>query len=446
MIISKFGGTSIETAERIRTVAGIIHDGNSRIVVLSANGRTTDFYVELGYHLAGRNFEKALEAKNSLLNYYFELIDDLFETEDYHTKAKQYIFKIFRDIQDYFEQEFTAYDREWLITRGEMVSTVLFSLLLESRGIGHHFMFAADLIHKMENGQVDTRRLADTLNGFLEENDTYPLVLTQGFMCTDCFGFPDTLGRGGSDFTASLLGQACEAAEIQIWSDVDGFLNNDPSLIRGALPLANLSFDEAEELAYFGARILHPMTINPARVANIPVILKNTLNPEARGTMISHKIQSAGVKAAASKGGICLITVHSARMLMATGFLRGVFEVFEKYRTSVDMVTTSEVSVSLTIDDTGRLEEILGELAAFGDVSWQDDLSIVCIVGDQLAENRGKVELVFSTLREIPVRMISYGAARNSISLLVETRDRIKALEALNPVILENIKLAAFHV
>ncbi len=445
MIIYKFGGSSVGTAERIRTVADIIDCNRPKIVVLSANGKSTDLFVELCGHLEHRDHDAAFGVRNAMFSYYFGLIDDLFDDREFHARAKEYVLFVFRELQDHYNSEMDPFVRDWIITCGEMISTVLFSLLLESRGTGHHFLLSSNVIHKKADGLVDGRRIAGELELFLRSHQEFPLVITQGFMCSDHLGQPSTLGRGGSDYTAALLGQASGASEVQIWSDVDGFLNNDPGLVRGTLPLASLSYGEAEELAYFGARVLHPQTLSPAKAAGIPVVLKNTLNPAAPGTLISVSSQEAGIKAAASKDGICLITVHSARMLMASGFLRSVFEVFEKHRTSVDMVTTSEVSISLTIDDTSRLEEILSGLTAFGDVSVQEGLSIVCIVGDLMAENRGQVDLVFKTLRGVPLRMISYGAARNSISLLVETRDRIKVLEALNPVIIENIKFTAAH-
>lgn len=446
MQVYKFGGSSLETAERMKTVAEII-DGNSPgIVVLSANGKCTDLFQQLGDHLAKKGYDEAFRSYNKLMSYYLELVDELFETEDYHRRAKEFIFFVFQSVRDYFNRgSFTETDMAWLLSRGELIATALFSLYLESEKQVHHYLDATEMIHLDESGQVDTAGLKARLKNYLSAIPDFGMIVTQGFVCTDHQGLPATLGRGGSDYTAALLGEACQASQVQIWSDVDGFLINDPSHVRGVLPLRNLSFDEAEELAYFGARILHPQTIAPAKVAGIPVLLKNTLNPSAEGTCISDRVQNGGIKAAASKDGICLIQVHSARMLLATGFLRGVFEVFEKYGTAVDMVTTSEVSVSITIDQQHHLEEILGALQAFGSVSWQKDLSILCIVGDQLAMNRGQVDQVFNTLRGIPTRMISYGAARNSISLLLETADKLRALEALNQVILQHIQNPVQH-
>ncbi len=446
MQIFKFGGTSLSTAQRIKEVATIIHNDNPKIVVLSANGKSTDLLTNLADNIANHDYKHYVQNKFILYNYYLDIIDDLFDDVEYITKAKTYITGIFNKIIPDDDDHFSIYENKWLVTRGEMISTVLFALYLESIAIGYHFLFASELIHKNAEGQVDENILLDKLLMELNENNRFPIYLTQGFICSDVDGAIDILGRGGSDYTASLLGKACTAEEIQIWSDVDGFLNNDPSLIRGALPLSNLSFNEAEELAYFGARILHPMTISPAKVSSIPIFLKNTLNPDAQGTKISSEVQTAGIKAVASKDDICLITIHSARMLMATGFLRTVFEVFEDFSTPVDMVTTSEVSVSLTIDNQQHLEEILNELNQIGDVTWQDGLSIVCVVGDLLAENRGKVRLVFDTMNNVPLRMISYGAARNSISMLIDTTDKIKVLEALNPVILESIKESFTYV
>lgn len=435
MQVYKFGGTSLATAERIKTVVNIVNDENRKFVVLSANGKTTDLFADMAYSLSNKNYNEAVIVKGKLVYYYLSLIDELFVQEYYNIKAREFVHTVFQQIQSRFENKYSEHDSNWLLSRGEIISTALFSMVLQEQNISSSLMWASDIMIKDDTGQADTIKIAENLNSFLEDHKYSNLIITQGFVCSNHLGLEDTFGRGGSDYTASLIGQACNASSIQIWSDVDGLLNNDPGYVRGSLPLKNLSFDEAAELAYFGARILHPQTIIPAKNAGIPVLLKNTLNPHATGTLISDKMQSGGIKAVAAKDGITSITIHSGRMLLAYGFLKNIFEVFEKYETPVDMVTTSEVSVSLTIDNTDRLEHILMELNKLGELSYMQNQSIICIVGDNLTEKQGNVARIFSSLEHIRIRMISYGAAKNSISFLVDTKNRTHTLESLNSLL-----------
>jgi len=438
MQVYKFGGTSLGSANLLKTVADIIDDDQEKIVVLSANGKTTDDFAKIAELLSARQYDEAVSIKSNLSIFYLNLIDELFSTNICAIKAREFVHTVFHQIQSRFENDFTIWDSKWLVSRGEIISTGIFSILLSEKNIHHQFMWASEIMYKDKSGQADLNRIKNNLDIFIEKNRNTKLILTQGFICCNHIGIPDTFGRGGSDYTASLLGQTSEASVIQIWSDVDGFLNNDPGFVRGSLPLENMSFDEAAELAYFGARVLHPLSIIPAKKAAIPVLLKNTLNPKAKGTIISEKGQEAGIKAIAARDNICSITIHSGRMLLAYGFLRQIFEVFEKFKTSVDMVTTSEVSVSVTIDYLENLEDILAELQTLGEVSFTQNQSIVCVVGDYLSENRGIVKHVFESLKDIPLRMISYGAGKNSLGFLVDTKDKVKTLEALNLILASN--------
>jgi len=437
MQVYKFGGSSLATADRIKNVVDIINDNKLKFVVLSANGKTTDLFSDMALFLSEKKYDEAVGIRGKLVYYYLCLIDDLFDLEKFNTNAREFVHTIFQQIQKRFEEDFTGMDANWLLSRGEIISTALFSMKLHERNIPSDFMWASEIMVKDSSGSVDTKRITENINGFLGTYNNSNLIITQGFICSNYLGLDDTFGRGGSDYTASLIGQACNASSIQIWSDVDGLLNNDPAFVRGSLPLKNLSFDEAAELAYFGARVLHPQTIIPAKNAGIPVWLKNTLNPASRGTLISDKVQNGGIKAVAAKDGITSITIHSGRMLLAYGFLKNIFEVFDKYETAVDMVTTSEVSVSLTIDASDNIEHILAELNQLGELTYTSHQSIVCVVGDNLTENQGNVARIFSSLENIPLRMISYGAAKNSISILVDTDNRTHTLEALN-VLLPN--------
>jgi aspartate kinase len=434
MEIYKFGGTSVGDAKSIRNVARIIEPGSKKIVVLSANGKITDVLSAIIDTISTRDLRATEKLIREFEHYYIRLIPELFSREGSKTAAIKMITETRNIFYTYVNTRLSQTDKDYLITLGETISTELFSLYLSEQRVAHRLLPAQKIITLEDTGRPDRKMIKNRMERILSEHPETDLFITQGFICSRPDGSIATLGRGGSDFTASLLGEAVSASVIQIWSDVDGFLNNDPGFVRGALPLKYLSFDEAAELAYFGARVLHPSTIYPAKESGIPVLLKNTKNPDSPGTVISEKRQSGDIKAVAAKDGIHSITIHSHQMLLAYGFLRKVFEVFEKYRTPVDMVTTSEVSVSVTVDDITYLQKILDELKELGEVTFNSQLSLVCVVGDHLADNKGKVMEVFEALKEIPVKMISYGAAKNSIALLVDTAHKVAALESLNQI------------
>lgn len=440
MEVYKFGGSSVGTAGRIVSVADIVSDNTKKIVVLSANGKSTDLLADIIHQLEQGNNDKAKSISIRLKLYYFKLVNDLFRNASVRNEATIFLLDLIESIESSFSNPLNKVMQNWLISRGELFSTVIFSLYLKERKIQHKLVMAADIIKLDETGMPNINAIKASLTEHSNIQSGSDLILTQGFLCSDHQGNIATLGRGGSDLSASLLGAACSATSVQIWSDVDGFLNNDPGFVRGALPLRYLSFDEAAELAYFGARVLHPATLYPVKEAGIPVVLKNTLNPIGKGTVISSRQQNGHVKAVASKDNICSITIHSHRMLLAYGFLRKVFEIFENHKTSVDMVTTSEVSVSVTIDNTTRLEYILSDLSKLGSVEYQKYQSLVCVVGDSLSQKRGHVEQVFASVSSIPIRMISYGAAKNSITFLVDSADKINTLEALNSLLPQSIQ------
>jgi len=446
MEVYKFGGTSVGTAGRIKNVVDIIRNETKKMVVLSANSKSTDLLAEIIVHLKTSNTENALAVKVRLNLYYSQLINALFNDLRFRNEANTFLESLIDDIGKRFSQPISNQLEDWIISRGEVFSTMIFSLYLNERGIHHKLVAATDLIYLDNKKKPDQSKIKSRLTDIIQQHSETALFITQGFLCSDHEGKVTTLGRGGSDFTASLLAAGCSAGKVQIWSDVDGFLNNDPVFVRGALPLDYLSFDEAAELAYFGARVMHPASLHPAKEAGIPVVLKNTLNPAKPGTVISNRQQNGLIKAVASKDNICSITIHSHRMLMAYGFLRKVFEIFEKHQTPVDMVTTSEVSVSVTIDNTSQLEDILAELSELGQVAYQKDQSLVCVVGDSLSANKGKVEQVFAAVRKIPLRMISYGAAKNSISFLVDTTNKINTLEALNNLLSQSFQTQHHYV
>ena len=432
MQVYKFGGTSVGSPQLIKSVKDIIDDDIEKIVVLSANGKITDKLVNLSYSFQNRDLDSARLIQHEIKKYYLELYSGLFDTVFYSEKASTFLVGVFNQIDEIDIENYTREDHNWLLSRGEIISTNIFSLFLQENNIENATIPSLEIIQKNIDEQINAAQVAGRLNSFISNHDETDLFITQGFICSNYNGSVDNLGRGGSDYTASLLGQACNASVIQIWSDVDGFLNNDPGYIRNSKSLEYLSFDEAAELAYFGARVLHPTTLIPAKQSGIPVLLKNTHNPLSKGTVISDRIQSGEIKAVAAKDGIISITIHSGRMLMAYGFLAGGFRVFEKYKTPVDMVTTSEVSVAVTIDNASRLDKIIDELDKMGQVETTQNLSIVCIVGDNLTENQGNVSQIFSSLENIEIRMISYGAAKNSISILVDSHRKIRTLKALN--------------
>lgn len=432
MIVVKFGGTSVGSAERMFSVAKLIKSDEPRIVVLSAVSGTTNSLVEISSYLYKGDKTKAKELINSLHEKYKVLVKELLKTDNGLKKGNELIDEHFEYIRSFTKDLFTLHEEKAILAQGELISTALFHYYLEENGEKSVLLPALNFMRTDEHGEPDLNYISENLKKELANYPADKLFITQGYICRNSFGEVDNLKRGGSDYTASLLGAAIEAQEIQIWTDIDGMHNNDPRIVKKTFPIEELSFDEAAELAYFGAKILHPSSVLPARLKNIPVRLLNTMQPEAKGTLISQKSSGGNIKAVAAKDGIYAIKIRSGRMLMAYGFLRNVFEIFERYKTPIDMITTSEVAVSLTIDEPKNLDAIIAELKNFATVEVDKDQSIICVVGDFLADKKGYAVKIFEALRNIPIRMISYGGSKNNVSVLVQTEHKNEALNALN--------------
>ncbi|MGL4331532.1 MAG: aspartate kinase [Bacteroidales bacterium] len=432
MKVLKFGGTSVGNAQRMKEVANLICNGERNLVVLSAMAGTTNTLVEISDYFYKKNPNGANETINKLENKYRKEIDELFTTEEYKQKTLQAVKAIFDHIRSFSKDLFTLFEEKIVLAQGELISTVMMNNYLNEIGVRSVLLPALEFMRTDKNAEPDLQFTKEHLNKMLEPYRDVNLFITQGYICRNAYGEIDNLQRGGSDYTASLIGAAINADEIQIWTDIDGMHNNDPRFVEKTTPVRQLHFEEAAELAYFGAKILHPTCIQPAKLGNIPVRLLNTMQPSAPGTLISNNTEADKIKAVAAKDGITAIKIKSSRMLLAHGFMRKVFEIFETYQTPVDMVTTSEVGVSVTIDNTKKLHEILDELKKLGTVTVDEDMVIICVVGDLEWENIGFESKAVSALKDIPVRMISYGGSNYNISLLIRREDKQKALQALS--------------
>ncbi len=432
MKVLKFGGTSVGAPQRMQQVAHLINDGRKKIVVLSAVSGTTNTLVEITDCLYAKDKACARAKMDELKMHYGQFIENLYRTTEAKEEATELINAYFDYINGFTKDLFTIYEERAVLAQGELISTNLFYLYLKEQQIDAALLPALEFMRIDKDGEPDMFYIEKNVQAEISKHPGQQLFITQGYISRNAFGEIDNLKRGGSDYTASLLGVAVKADEIQIWTDIDGMHNNDPRIVKDTYPIKELSFDEAAELAYFGAKILHPSSIRPAKEANIPVKLKNTMEPEAEGTVISANSSKDRIKAIAAKDKIIAIKIKSGRMLMAYGFLRSVFEVFERYKTPIDMITTSEVAVSLTIDNTDQLVDIVKELQEFGLVEVDRDLSIICIVGDFLTDKYGTAVEIFGSLQHIPIRMISYGGSNNNVSLLVKSSHKKEALEALN--------------
>lgn len=433
MKVLKFGGTSVGSAQRIKNVANLIlADGQQKIVVLSAMSGTTNSLLEISGYYRQQNPVGAADMVNRLEQKYAETIEELYTQDSFKQKAKDVIREIFDYVRSFGNRAFTIFEERCIVAQGELMSTNLMNLYLQEQGINVAFVPALEYMRIDKNAEPDFKYIEQHLKQQISVNPDAQIYVTQGFICRNAYGEIDNLQRGGSDYSASIIGAAIRAEEIQIWTDIDGMHNNDPRFVEGTQPVRNLNFDEAAELAYFGAKILHPTCVTPARMYNIPVRLLNTLQPEAPGTMISTVSEQDKIKAVAAKDGITSIRIKSSRMLMAYGFMSQVFEVFERYKTSVDLVTTSEVGVSLTIDNPKRLDDIVTELKKFGTVVIDRDMVIIAVVGDMAWDNVGFESRVVEALEDVPVRMISYGGSNYNISILVKAEDKIRALKALS--------------
>lgn len=429
----KFGGTSVGRPERMHQVKDLItRDKKKKIVVLSALSGTTNALVGIGEALADANKDLAKERIDTLHKHYLAFYKELLKTSSAQKKAEKIIAEHFEFLNIILKISFNEAINRDILAQGELLSTKLFYTLLQELDVPAVFLPALDFMSIDENNEPELKKISDKIKSILINYPDESIFVTQGYICKNHRNEVDNLKRGGSDYSASLMGAAINAEVVEIWTDIDGMHNNDPRIVDKTRPIAQLSFDEAAELAYFGAKILHPASIWPAQQYNIPVKLLNTMEPDAPGTTITAKEQGTGVKALAAKDGITAIKIKSSRMLLAYGFLRKVFEVFEKYKTSIDMITTSEVAVSVTIDDTTHLKEIIKELETYGSVEVDSDQAIISIVGNQIAESKGSVAQIMNCLTEYPVRMVSYGGSRHNVSLLVDAQYKKQALQSLN--------------
>lgn len=433
MKVLKFGGTSVGSAERMKDVAKLIANGEQKIVVLSAMSGTTNSLVEISDYLYKKNPDGANDVINKLEAKYKRHLADLYATEEYKQKATEVVKSHFDYIRSYTKELFTLFEEKVILAQGELISTAMMNFYLQECGVKSVLIPALEFMRTDKNAEPDTAYIRTKLQAQLDLYPDAEIYITQGFICRNAYGEIDNLLRGGSDYTASLVGAAIDASEIQIWTDIDGMHNNDPRVVDHTMPVRHLQFEEAAELAYFGAKILHPTCIQPAKFAGIPVRLLNTMAPDAPGTLVSNDEESEDrkVKAVAAKDDITVIKIKSSRMLLAYGFLRKVFEIFESYQTSIDMVCTSEVGVSVSIDNTKHLNEILDELKKYGTVTVDCNMCIVCVVGNLNWENVGVEARALDAMRNIPVRMISFGGSNYNISFLIRECDKKIALQAL---------------
>ncbi|MFY7825490.1 MAG: aspartate kinase [Flectobacillus sp.] len=435
MQVWKFGGTSVGKPERMHSIRNLItEDSTRKIVVLSALSGTTNALISIGESLKANNDAEATQKIEELYAHYETFIKELYKTPAGYAEGKAIIDKEFSFIRSLVSiKPFSVKQEKEIVAEGELLSTQMFEAYLREEGVNAVLLPALDFMLIDADNEPVLKFTEEKLSSILSQLEDKQVFITQGFICRNPRGEVDNLKRGGSDYTASLIGGAIVADEVQIWTDIDGMHNNDPRIVKKTFPIRELTFEEAAELAYFGAKILHPSTITPAKLKGVPVRLKNTMEPSAYGTLIADKTSDREIKAIAAKDNLTAIYIHSTRMLNAYGFLRRVFEVFEKYKTPVDMITTSEVSVSVTIDNDEHLEEIMAELRQFADLEECDkDQTIVCIVGNFSADKEGIALKVLDAMKNIPIRMISYGASEHNISLLIHGKHKAEALNALN--------------
>ena len=401
-------------------------------VVLSAMSGTTNSLVEISNYLYKKNTDGANEVINRLEEKYMEHVEELYSTDEYKKTTREFLAEVFKYLRSFTKELFTSFEEKNIVAQGEIMSTNMVVNYMKEQGYDAILLNALDFMRTDKNAEPDPNYIKEKLGAIMKENDGHQVYISQGFICRNAYGEIDNLQRGGSDYTASLIGAAIEAEEIQIWTDIDGMHNNDPRVVEKTEAVRQLHFEEAAELAYFGAKILHPTCIQPAKYAGIPVRLKNTMEPDAPGTIIDNVSVRGKIKAVAAKDNITAIKIKSSRMLLATGFLRKVFEIFESYQTAIDMVATSEVGVSMSIDNDAHLNEIVDELKKYGTVTVDTDMCIICVVGDLDWSNVGFETRATDAMREIPVRMISYGGSNYNISFLIRGADKKRALQNLS--------------
>lgn len=434
----KFGGTSVRSPERMKNVAQLVTKSNDQtFVVLSAMSGTTNSLVEISDYLYKKNPEGANEHINALENTYMRHVETLYSTEEYKEKTRLFLREEFNYLRSFTKDLFTSFEEKSIVAQGEIISTNMVANYMQEQGFNVCLLNALDFMRTDKNVEPDPHYIKEKLTDIMNDHQDHQVYITQGFICRNAYGEIDNLQRGGSDYTASLIGVALNAEEIQIWTDIDGMHNNDPRIVEHTEAIPQLNFEEAAELAYFGAKILHPTCVQPAKYASIPVRLKNTLDPDAPGTIIDNVIMHGKIKAVAAKDNITAIKIKSSRMLLATGFLRKVFEIFESYQTPIDMIATSEVGVSMSIDNAAHLMEIVDELKKYGTVTVDSDMCIICVVGDLDWNNLGFESLATHAMKDIPVRMISYGGSNYNISFLIKEADKKRALQNLSKELFE---------
>lgn len=439
MKVLKFGGTSVGSPDRMKHVAGLVTaSGESTFVVLSAMSGTTNSLVEISNYLYKKNPDGANEVINCLEKKYMKHIDELYDTDAFKKKTTEFLTGEFNYLRSFTKDLFTSFEEKAVVAQGEVMSTNMVVNYLQEQGVDAVLLNALDFMRTDKNSEPDTPYIKEKLHEVMEKNQGHQIYITQGFVCRNAYGEVDNLQRGGSDYTASLIGSVLPADEIQIWTDIDGMHNNDPRVVNHTEAIHQLNFEEAAELAYFGAKILHPTCVQPAKYAGIPVRLKNTLDPDAEGTIIDNVLVRGKIKAVAAKDNIIAIKIKSSRMLLATGFLRKVFEIFESYQTPIDMIATSEVGVSMSIDNDAHLNEIVDELKKYGTVTVDTDMCIICVVGDLDWSNLGFETLATEAMKNIPVRMISYGGSNYNISFLIREADKKRALQSLSDTLFNN--------
>ena len=433
MKVMKFGGTSVGSPSRMKEVVKLVtKSGQPVFVVLSAMSGTTNALVEISDYLYKKNPEGANEVINALEKKYMKHVEELYSTDEMKQATQDFIVSEMNYLRSFTKELFTSFEEKSIVAQGEMMSTNMVVNYMKEQGIKAVLLNALDFMRTDKNSEPDPSYIREKLAAIMEKNEGNQVYVTQGFICRNAYGEVDNLQRGGSDYTASLIGAALQAEEIQIWTDIDGMHNNDPRVVDKTHPVHHLHFEEAAELAYFGAKILHPTCVQPAKYAGIPVRLLNTMDPEAEGTTISNHTEYGKIKAVAAKDNIIAIKIKSSRMLLATGFLRKVFEIFESYQTPIDMVCTSEVGVSMSIDNSAHLGEIVDELKKYGTVTVDTNMCIICVVGDLDWSNIGFETLTLEAMKNIPVRMVSYGGSNYNISFLIREEDKKRALQSLS--------------
>ena len=433
MKVMKFGGTSVGSPVRMQNVAKLVTASEERVfLVLSAMSGTTNSLLEISNYLYKKNTDGANEIINRLEVKYLQHIEELYSTDKWKNETRNFIREIFTYLRSFTKELFTSFEEKSIVAQGEILSTNMMANYMKEQGYNVALVSALDFMRTDKNSDPDPVYIKNKLGTVLDNHKDVQVLITQGFICRNAYGEIDNLLRGGSDYTASLIGAAINASEIQIWTDIDGMHNNDPRVVEKTSPVHQLHFEEAAELAYFGAKILHPTCVQPAKYAGIPVKLLNTMDPLAEGTTISNTTEKGKIKAVAAKDNITAIKIKSSRMLLATGFLRKVFEIFESNQTAIDMVCTSEVGVSMSIDNNTHLHEIVDELKKYGTVTVDEDMCIICVVGDLDWSNVGFETLATEAMKNIPVRMISYGGSNYNISFLIKGSDKKKALQSLS--------------